>query len=222
MDKDIKKHVIKTGTTTVGIVSKEGIVIAADKRSTYGGDGGVSYIAEKDRKKIVEVTPDVIVTTAGTASDTRRVIKLIRSELRLKELKSKSKPSVAMAANLFSTLVYQNIRQPSMIPSITQFLLAGRDNSGVSLFNISPDGLLKEVEDYSASGSGMVNVFPILDTYYKKNISLSEAVTLAKKCVSAAIGRDPASGEGIDIYVVTKDEVKQVASQKLSNEFKDE
>ena len=55
MDQELKKHVTKTGTTTVGIVCKDGIVIAADKRATYGGDSGVSYIAGKDQNKIFEV-----------------------------------------------------------------------------------------------------------------------------------------------------------------------
>ena len=99
MDKDLKKHVVKTGTTTIGIVCKEGIVLAADKRASYGSDSGVSYIAGKDQEKISEVTPDIVVTTAGVASDTRRVIKIVRSELKLKELKSRSKPTIKQAAS---------------------------------------------------------------------------------------------------------------------------
>ena len=94
MDEELKKSVLRTGTTTIGIVCKEGIVLAADKRGTYGSDRGVSYIASMDENKIQEVTPEIVVTTAGIASDLQKVIKIIRAELRLKELRTKTKPSV--------------------------------------------------------------------------------------------------------------------------------
>ncbi|MBT3405211.1 hypothetical protein HN832_01460 [archaeon] len=215
MDKDIKKHVVKTGTSTLGIVCKDGIVLAADKRATFGGEGGVSYIAGKDQEKVQEVTPYIIVTTAGTASDTRKVIKLVRAELRLKELKSRSKPTIKQAANLFASIAYQSIRTPSIIPSITHFLLAGYDEEGFFLYDISADGFLQDISNYASSGSGMIHINPILDSDFKENITLEEGIELAKKCINASIGRDPASGEGIDIYVVKKDSVKQVVKQKF-------
>jgi len=221
MDAELKKHIVKTGTTTLGIVCKDGIVIAADKRASFGSEsGGVTYIAGKDQQKIQEVTPNIIVTTAGTASDTRRIIKLVRAELKLKELRSKSKPTIKQAANLFSSVAYQSIRAPSMIPSITHFLLAGYDDEGIFLYDIFPDGFLDKKEDYTVSGSGLVNVNPILDSEYNKNISVEEGIKLAKKCIKASMGRDPATGEGIDIYVIKKGEIKPVLMQKIVSEFK--
>ena len=222
MDAELKKSILKTGTTTIGIVCKEGIVIAADKRASFGGDSGVSYIAGKDQEKIQEVTPNLIVTTAGTASDTRKIIKLVRAELKLKALRSKSKPTIKQAANLFSTITYQSIRQPSMIPSITHFLLSGYDDEGFYLYDIFPDGFLEKKETYSVSGSGMVHVNPILDSDYKKELSVNEGIELAKKCMSASMGRDPATGEGVDIYVVKKDGIKQVVKQKTELQYKNQ
>ena len=221
MDKDLKKHVVKTGTTTIGIVCKEGIVLAADKRASYGSDSGVSYIAGKDQEKISEVTPDIVVTTAGVASDTRRVIKIVRSELKLKELKSRTKPTIKQAANLFSTIMYQNIRQPSMIPAITHFLLAGRDEKGFHLYDISPDGFLQEIKTFAVSGSGSTSVNPILDTYYKKDLSIKEATELIKKGISAAMGRDPATGEGRDIYIITKDKIEELENKRVVINYED-
>jgi len=220
MEAELKKHIVKTGTTTLGIVCKDGIVIAADKRATFGGDGGVSYIAGKDQEKIHEVTPNLIVTSAGTASDTRKIIKLVRAELKLKELKSRSKPPIKQAANLFSNIAYQSIRTPSMIPSITHFLLGGYDDGGFYLYDIFPDGFLEEKKDYSVSGSGMIHVNPILDSDYKEKISIEEGIKLAKKCVNASSGRDPGTGAGIDIYVVKKNKIEQVSSERASIEYK--
>src|SRR5690606_20639268 len=124
------KNVLKTGTLTIGIICKEGIVIAADRRQSYGGQGGgVSYIAGS-AKKVQEINERMVATTAGTASDTRRSLDIIRAEIRLKELKTRSPISVSETASLLSNMVYGNIRQPSMIPSIGHFLLAGYDDTG--------------------------------------------------------------------------------------------
>lgn len=222
MDQELKNSILKTGTTTLGIVCKEGIVIAADKRASFGGGSGVSYIAGKDQEKIQEVTPNLIVTTAGTASDTKRIIKIVRAELKLKELRSRSKPTIQQAASLFSNISYNGIRQPSMIPSIAHFLLSGYDDNGIYLYDIFPDGFLEEKKDYAVSGSGMVNVNPILDSDYKKGISIEEGIELAKKCITASIGRDPATGEGIDVFVVKKGEIKQVLKQKIDLKYRDQ
>lgn len=215
MDKEIKKHVVKTGTTTLGIVCKDGIVIAADKRVTYGGDGGVSYIASRDQIKIHPVTDNIIVTTAGTASDTRKVIKIVRAELKLKELKSRTMSTIKQAANLFASIAYQSIRNPSIIPSITHFLLAGYDEEGFHLYDIMPDGFLEHSETYSSSGSGMMQLNPILDSEYKEGMSIEEGIELAEKCIKASIGRDPASGDGMDLYVVRKNSVEELETKKV-------
>lgn len=219
--KDLKQHVLKTGTTTVGLVCKDGIILAADKRGTYGGDHGVSYIASSDHDKIYPVNESIVVTVAGVASDTRKVIKITKAELRLKELRSKQKPSVKEAANLFSTIVYQNIRQFSPIMAITQFLLAGYDDNGFYLYQINPDGMLDRVEDYEATGSGMMQAHPLLDTEYKKGMSIEEGIKLAKRCINASRKRDPASGDGLDIYTISKGEIKQVVKQEAVTEYKD-
>ncbi len=224
MDEELKKHIVKTGTTTIGIICKDGIVVAADRRGVFGtsDNQGVSYIAGKDQEKIHEVLPNIIVTTAGTASDTRRIIKLARAELILKELRSRSNPTIKQAANLFASIAYQGIRTPSMIPSITHFLLAGYDEDGFYLYDIFPDGFLEEKKDYSVSGSGMTHVNPILDSEYKEDISLEKGIELAKKCINVSMGRDPGTGAGMDIYVVKRDEIKQISKQKAVIEYKEE
>ena len=221
MDQELKKHIRKTGTSTLGIVCKDGIVIAADKRGTYGGQGGVSYIAGDNEQKIQEVTENIIVTTAGTASDLEKVIRLVRAELKLKELRSKSKPTISQAANLFASIAYQNIRQFSTIPGITHFLLAGFDEEGFYLYDVHPDGYLQKMEKHSATGSGMVHINPVLDSDYKEDLAVEQGIELATKCITASLKRDPASGDGIDIFVVTKENIKQVTKQIIVPQFRD-
>jgi len=218
---ELKEHIRKTGTTTVGIVCKDGIVLAADKKGTFGGSSGVSYIAGTKEEKIQKVNDRLVVTTAGVASDLQKVIKLTRAELKLKELKSKKLPSMKESANLFSAVVYQNIRQFSPILGITHFLLAGFDDEDFALYNVFPDGYVEKIEDYSATGSGMMQCDSILDAEYKENISIQEGLALAIKCITAAMKRDPATGAGIDVYLITKDRINQEIGQEIKTEYPD-
>lgn len=219
MNEDLSKHVLKTGTLTIGIVCKDGIVVAADKRQTYGAQGGgVSYIAGK-AKKILELTDRMVATTAGTASDTRKVLDILRAEFKLKELRTKERISVSEAANFMANMVYGNIRQPSMIPAITHFILSGYDENGLYLFDISPDGYIQDSDTYVATGSGIMQAHPILDSEYKKNMTLDEGIALASKCIKATTAREPGVGSGMDIYVVKKGEIKQVADKEAVVSF---
>lgn len=218
MNEEISKHVLQTGTLTIGIVCKDGIVIGADKRQTYGGQGGVSYIAGT-AKKIMEITDRMIATTAGTASDTRKVLEILRAEFKLKELRTKEKITVPEAANFLSNMVYGNIRTPSMIPSITHFILSGYDDKGTYLYDISPDGYIQQSESYVATGSGIMQAHPILDSEFKKNMSTDEAIAMVSKCIKAATAREPGVGSGMDIYVVKKGEIKQVADKEAVVSF---
>ncbi len=187
---DLDKYVLKTGTLTIGIVCKDGIVIAADNRQTYASGGGVSYIAGT-AEKVMFLNDRVLVTTAGGASDSRRVIKLAQAELRLKELKSRAKVNTREIASLISNMLFQNIRQPSMIPSIAHFLIAGYDDDGVSLYDASPDGYLQKIETYQATGVPFESL-GIFDVEYNPKMSLEEAVQLAKKVFTQRKGDSPA------------------------------
>ena len=113
MDEELKKNVLKTGTSIVGIVCKDGIVLAGDRQVTAG-----NIAVGKNEGKISEVNDYLIFAGTGTASDLVMLKKLVRAELRLKELKSKQRPTVKEGANLIGMLAYNNIRQMSMIPFI--------------------------------------------------------------------------------------------------------
>ncbi len=220
MNQEIEKHVIKTGTVTIGIVCKDGVVLGADRRVSYAGGGGVVYFADK-MKKILEITDRIITTVAGGAADAKKEIQVLRAEVRLKELRTREKASVSEVANLLSNMAYQNIRTPSMIPMIAHFLVAGRDSEGVWLYDVSPDGHLKDVKKYASSGAGIMQVDAILDSEYREGMSLQEAVNLIKKCIITTSGREPSVGAGMDIYTITKDSLKQVVEQEALLDFKD-
>jgi len=203
------KDVLKTGTTTVGIMCKDAVILAADKRATAG-----NFIVDKKVEKVVPINDKMALTMAGTVSDVQLLIKLTKAELKLKNLRTNRENTVKEAANLMSGMVYSNIRKMSMIPGVSHFLLGGTDNSHVHLFDIYPDGSITDIEDFVSSGSGSVIAYGVLESDYKKDMTKEEGINLAVKALSAAIQRDSASGQGIDVYTITKKGVEK-AMQKI-------
>jgi proteasome beta subunit len=210
------ENTMKTGTTTLAIRCKEGIVLAADKRATAG-----NLIANKFVDKIFTIEDYMAITTAGTVSDVQLLLKLITAEVRLKRLRSGRKVNVKEAANLLAGMVYSNIRKFSTIPGISHFIFAGKDEEGFQIFDIYPDGSIAEANDYISSGSGSVFAYGVLETLYKENMSMEDAKSLAIKSLNAALQRDSASGNGIDIVIINTDGAKKVMTKKLETGVKE-
>ena len=203
-DKDIRK----TGTTTVALVCKDGAVLCADKRVTSG-----YLVAYKKYEKIIQINENIAVTVAGTVSDVQLLTKLLKAELKLKDLRTNRSVTVKEAVNLLSAMVYNNIRKFSLIPGISHFVLGGRDNEGVHVYDIGADGSITYVDDYTSSGSGSVMAYGVLETLYRKDLKIEEAIKLGAKAINAAVQRDIASGNGIDIVTITKEGINKVLSK---------
>ena len=201
---------LNTGTTTIGILCKDGVVLAADKRATAG-----HMIVDKRAEKVHVLSDDFAVTIAGNVSDAQLIIKLIKAELKLKEVRTYKKPSAKEAANLLGGILYSHIRRMSMLPGVAHFLMAGKDMQGVHLYDLFPDGSVTKITDFIYSGSGSVFAYGVLETQYKKDLTTDEAVALAVKAVNTALQRDSASGNGIDVVVVNEKEIKRVMHKEL-------
>ena len=201
---------LKTGTTTVGIVCKNGVVLAADMRATAG-----TMIVDKKAEKVQMISDDFAVTWAGTVSDAQLMTRLAKAELKLKEVRTGKSPSTKEAANLLAGLQYSGIRRPSMFLAIAHFLLAGRDTQGVHLYDLFPDGSVTKISDYVSSGSGSVFAYGVLETNYDANLSVEQGIQLAIKAINTALQRDSASGNGITVVVVNAEGVKRVMRKEL-------
>ncbi len=204
---------LKTGTTTVAIKCTDGIVLGADSRATAG-----NMIVGKDVVKIEQISDYMAVTIAGSVSDIQLLVKLIRAEVKLKQIRSIKQVSVKEAANLLGGLVYSTIR--NYFPGIAHFLLGGWDSSGYHIYDVYPDGSVSKVEDYICSGSGSVFEFGILETEYRQDITISQGKALAMKTVNAALQRDSGSGNSIRIVTITEKGVQTDSVKKVSYELK--
>jgi len=220
MDEDIKKNIVKTGTTILGIVCQDGIVMASDRQIT----AGTSLVVGKNFQKTIPVTDYLLMSFTGGVSDAQRILKVIPAELKLKELRSKSRPSVRQSASLLATVLYSSIRQPSMVPHVVGNLIGGFNEDGTTeLYSVTPDGSIIQVEDYDANfGSGMPYVLGLLERQYKKGLGVKEGVELAKESLKSSTQRDVGSGYGIDIFTITKEGIKKVVTQEILPEYKDQ
>jgi len=200
----MEKKVKETGTTIVGVCAKDSVILAADKRVTLAG----RVVVDKKFHKIYQVNDNLLIAMTGSVSDAQLLGKYLRANLKLTELKRNKSHSVKESVNFLSNILYGSARQ--YIPSVVEFLVAGRDNEGAHLYSIGMDGSIIKFEDYSTDGSGMMYATGTLESNYKKGMNSQDAVKLAVKAVNSAIQRDTASGNGIEVYEVSRSGIKEV------------
>lgn len=216
MDDELKNSILKTGTTILGIVCKDGVVMAADRQSTAG-----TIVMNKDSQKISKVNDYMLFAGTGMVSDIQRSVKLAGAELRLKELRSRSRPTVKQGANLVAAMIYQSIRQPTMLQFMVGSLIGGiNENGNAELYSIDPSGGIKQIEDYDANfGSGMPFVLGLLERQYKKDINVKEGIELAIEAIKSSTQRDVGSGYGMDIFTMTKEGISKVVAQEIKPNY---
>jgi len=217
MEDDIKKNILKTGTSILGIICKDGVVMAADRQVSAG-----NIVMSKKERKVSKINDYLVIAGCGIAADIQRVPKILIAELRLKELRAKKRPSVKDAASLLTNMSYSGIRQPSMIPQQAGFLLAGFNEDGTfELYSIEPAGSTIKVDDYDANfGSGMPYILGLLERQYKKDITVKEGAELAIEALKSSTQRDMGSGYGIDVFTITKDGINKVVEKEIVSELK--
>ncbi len=217
MNKEISDKMLKSHTSIVGIVCKDGVVMAADRRVTAG-----TIIMSKDERKVKKVNDYIVIATTGGAADAIISEKVLAAELRLQELRNKSRPTVKEAANLVGMMLYRNIRTPTMVPFIVGLLIGGHNEDGTAeLYTIEPAGGVYKVKEYDANfSSGMPYILGFMERMYKKDITVKEAIELSKECIKASTQRDVSSGNGIDVISITKDGVNQVVSEEIIPQYK--
>lgn len=188
------------GTTTVGLVGPDFVVLAADKRATSG-----YYIASKDVRKILEVDRHVAVTIAGTVGDAQQLVERLRAEAKYYSTVLGEPMPVKSVASLASLMLFAY--RPILA---VEMLVGGIDREGPSLYLVDLLGSVTQ-EKFTATGSGSPFAISVLEGGYKEGITVQEATELAIRAVRAALSRDPGSGEGVDVAVVDKDGVRYIA-----------
>ena len=220
MDKDLKKNILSSGTSLVGIVCKGGVVMAGDRKSTLGGQ----IVYQKDAKKVIQINNYLVTSGTGSSSDIDMLQRISTAQLKLKELRDRKRPTVKEAANLISTSNYQSIRKPSMVPFMAGLMIGGLNEDNTSeLYSVGPDGSIVKVEDFNANfSSGMPYILGFLERTWKKDLTIEEGVKLAIESIKSSSERDTASGHGIDVFTITSDGIKHVTKQTVEAVYREQ
>ena len=181
-------------TTTVGIRSNDGVVLAADKRASKG-----FFIGSKVVQKLFQLDETTAVAIAGQMSDAEYLVNLAKAERRLLTLRRGYPLSVKESAKLISNIVYGGMK--SYNPYFVELVVAGVDRDGGHVYTSDMSGALTS-EDFMSSGSGSPIAYGVLEQGFRGDISLDDARHLAESAVRAAMERDPGSGNGVDILVL--------------------
>ncbi len=182
-------------TTIVGIKTKEGVVLGSDKRASKG-----FFIGSKIVQKIAKIDDTLAVAIAGQLSDAEYIIKVAKAERRLMELRRGFQLSVRESTRLIANIAYSGLRNYQ--PYYVELLVAGVDADGSHVYAADMSGAITE-EEFASSGSGSPMAYGVLESLYNKEITNEQAKEIAKKAVSAAMERDPGSGNGIDLLAIS-------------------
>ncbi len=193
-----KPEIRKTGTTTVGLVCKDGVVLAAEKKSTMG-----YLVASKETKKIFPVDKHIAMTIAGASGDAQTLVRYMRAELKLFAIQNKRRISVRGAATLLANILHSG--RWTFLPYMVQLIIAGMDSSGPAIFSLDAIGGSEEEKKFFSTGSGSPIALGVLEDSYKEGLNIKEGSAIALRAIRAAIERDIGSGgRAIDVATITE------------------
>lgn len=187
------------GATTVGIVCSNGVVLASEKRVSYG-----NLVLSRVGKKVFRISDHIGAACAGLVSDMQILVREVGVYANLFKLETGRPISVKAAAKVMSNLLFNS----RLLPYITETIIGGVDDEGPTIYVL--DLLGSTIRDkYAAVGSGAEIAIGILEDSYKDGMTVEEGKKLAIKAIKSAISRDVRSGDGIDLLVITKNGIKE-------------
>jgi proteasome beta subunit len=185
---------IPLGATTIGLVCRDGVVLASERRVAWG-----TFVLSKAGKKVFKVSDNIGVACAGLMSDMQVIARTMGAQAALYLLDMRRPMPVKAAAKLLSNILFER----RMMPLFAQTILAGVDDSSPRMFVLDLLGSLIE-DKYAAVGSGAQVAIGVLESEYKESITVEQGRQIVVKAIRSAIERDAASGNGVDILVITQ------------------
>jgi proteasome beta subunit len=187
------------GATTIGVVFENGVILASEKRVSYG-----YMIMSRVAKKVFKLTDTIGAACAGLVSDMQVLIREVEAYANLFQLDTSRPLAVKSAAKLMSNLLFNR----RLFPLITQTIVGGTDDEGASLYVL--DVLGSVIPDkYTAVGSGSEIAFGVLEQGFKENLNQKEAKDLVTRAIKSAVSRDVMSGDGVDFLIITKEGIQE-------------
>ncbi|MGY5860730.1 MAG: archaeal proteasome endopeptidase complex subunit beta [Candidatus Thorarchaeota archaeon] len=200
---------LKTGTTTVGMIAKDCVVLASDQRATMG-----FLIANKTAKKIFKVTHQIGATIAGSVADAQNIMDLLSAEAKLFEIQRGRPIRVKALTRLLSNIMFQG-RGAYMLACV----VGGFDDEGAQVYYTDFVGSVIP-DKFVSTGSGSPVALGVLESEYKDDLTKKKAIELGVRAVAAAIERDAASGNSILVSVIDKDGYQEIPKDTIMKIWK--
>lgn len=193
------------GTTTIGIVCKDGVVMAAERRATAG-----TFIANKATVKLFRIDDNLGLTIAGLVGDAQALVRYLSASVSLYRMRRGSRISVEGASTLLANMLNNN----RYMPFYAWFILGGMSQDGPHIFSVDPLG--GNIEDnYVSVGSGSTMAYGVLEENYETGLPITEGVDLALRGLTVAMKRDSASGDGYVLSTITDKEYKRFSDDEI-------
>ena len=202
MHENVEKLALK-GTTTVGVVCTDGVILSSDTRVTMG-----YFVAHKQGKKIYKIDDHIALTISGGVADAQYVVELLKVNAKLYKLNNDRPMPIKAASRLVANVLF-SARGGLM----AQILVGGVDSTGPHVFSLDPFGSLTE-EKCVATGSGSPVAYGVLEDKYKEGNTINEMLPVVVRAVDSAMKRDIASGDNFDIAVITKEGYRSLGTQE--------
>ncbi len=200
-EKDLKK-----GTTTVGLVCTDGIVMATEMRATMG-----NLIGHKTTQKLFKISDNMALTVAGLVGDAQMLARWLSAEVKLYELKTGTTMSLRAASTLMANIM--NGRR--YMPFWVQLLLGGIDSEGGHVYSLDAAG--GSIPDkFQTTGSGSPFVYGVLEDRFIEDLSVEQGKVLGVRALTAAMKRDSASGDGISMCVIDSNGYHRVSPEDIA------
>jgi len=192
------------GTTTIGVVCRDGVLMATDTRATMG-----SFVAHKHAKKVYQIDHHLAMTIAGVVGDAQAIVEMLRANSALYRLDLARPIPVNSAARLVSNILFSARYYPLGV----QALVGGVDDSGGHIFALDPLGSTME-EKYVSTGSGSPVAYGVLESEWKEQLSVKESIPVVVRAIDSAMKRDSASGDSFDVAIISKDGYRELTEDE--------
>ena len=199
-----------TGTTTIGLVCKDGVVLATERRATAG-----TFISNKQTQKLFKIDENIGITIAGLVGDAQVLARYLKAEVSLYRLRRSAPLTAEGAATLLANILSGN----RYYPYYAWLILGGVDAKGSHVFSVDPAGGCIE-DKYVSVGSGSTIAYGLLEEGYSREMSTTDAVDLALRGLTAAMKRDSASGDGYLVHVITPKEYRELSEDEINKRLK--
>ncbi len=201
---------LRTGTTTIGMVARDGVVLATERRATMG-----NVISNKTAQKLFKIDQNLAITIAGYVGDGQVLARYLKAEVSLYRLRRNAPIGTEGAATLLANILSGN----RYYPYLAWMIVGGVDSKGGHIYSVDPAGGCIE-DRFVSVGSGSYFAYGLLEEGYSRDMTVNDGVDLALRGLAAAMKRDSASGDGFTVHTITAKEYHEHSEDEINKRLK--